>query len=1690
MYRARKNSKITSFMLVFVMALASLTPFALAATTETQFADGNTEFTTSFNAQGTTATSGVNIPYGAEVTSASFTVTGSPSASGIAWANASTNQDFGGPATTDGSMNIPYFSSEYRTSIDVSNNQAHLRTRMSEASWGLGRSSDVSSLGGASLNTTGQFVGNADSDMIGSSKTGFTTLSSQGSWNYPGPFTTAGSTMYVAQWSTSSVYNAPAIYRYNASTGATIGITSLTYNSCTTSSTRYLSDITADTSGSNTTIWMATWNYNYLSKWTINNSTLSCQQSWYVSSHNVGGVSFDPVDNEMYLVVSRYNSGNYDYYLWNVNRSNPTQALSNWFLTSYRSGSGQPSGLDVAGDRVTVNIYCTYATSTNCKARSWHAIFLKSGAWPEHQGDILFPNKAHYGIEPIGDGEIGFTCFFNTYCPSGNTWKIYTNGRSTAFNIDTPTVQNSIVTSSSATATRATDEVILSSAISWKPTNTSIDYQVTNDGGQTWKSANVGSSVIFSNTGTQLGWRAYLNGTSAEAPILDTIVLSYAGSYQQSGYMRMYNYYSGTNTAPVAAKLWWNATVNGGSSMTISWFNGYTSNCASSTTVINTQGQTVTFPGTYTGYLTFCIKMNAGGTGNSYTPILDDFNLSVFTDAPRNIELEIGEDGNRTTAWTYQDTLLGTTTASGGNLVQALNVAIPGEGIGIKLIPINVKSASKGTVSIDYFSITYTMQTVNLNITWDEEMVLHEKLDTFEVVTRHVIGEGANEISSAQLDFIATPNGDSPSMTWSSDGTLTDDDPEDWITPDASATWTNVSNGIMELHWAFRVTSKFPEQNNVGFRVSCTDNLGHTPFQLTTGPAGIRVNHSYGLGWLKVRDAAGAIHHEDVENDMWVKAGETLHFQGQVFYDGTLDSPLDGTYDVAVVKKTADGDFNQGKDRSNPFGEFFVPVTMDSIDRPDGVLYEVQIDNPRDPLKVLSTNSSWQRRIRVDATPPNLIEAAPADGSYEAGAYDQLVRIRVIDDVGSPEHLTLHYWIEADHDANRNGYADASEYVNHTMTNLSTDADKLFFATIDDSRNPNMARVSYYVTGTDPAGNALTRTDGPGFEYDLVTYRTRKDMDSVFTGLHWAGHSDGERAFAGTTQYMTLGLVDANGLIDFRDISLIFDFEGPDPVRDQQRLSFSGQNETFWTDDQYLVIPAACNDDEDATCGATVTTNETGLPWVMIDFAFQFSWNWPDADLSDVALEFTQLVSDEPRKIIFTEHTFRVENDLVLAADTYTVEDVQEPRLGPVFDGSRVVPDDRLRWSGHVLYEGSDVPAPRNLGITVEVFDGVQYWSDGSLTEEGGFSIEVPLGAASSLASSQTRTFLSGIRNIPGRGEDMTRDTVSTTLQVEVDHAPPRVLERLAPINVIDISNQTELTQIPVEFVGSEDSDLSGSPQWVHWLMRDENQRQIASGSSLLGMKQEGHQINWSGTVDLIGNGMNPPLQDYELGFWIEGWDTAGNPLATEGNSKSDPIREPVDLDNDNELQWIKFGALGAQLTIEKISADKERIATGEEITVTAWIQNLGGETSREFSVAFYSGDSEEPFATQKINGIADESIPVSTEWKAEKGIDRVVVVVDSNDEIVEVDEMDNSASVGVSVEYAFGLGWVENARQNMLAVIGIILAMIILPIVAFVSMRGAFTGSSELYEEDAFFEDEYEDEEYDDEYDDDEDEY
>ena len=325
----------------------------------------------------------------------------------------------------------------------------------------------------------------------------------------------------------------------------------------------------------------------------------------------------------------------------------------------------------------------------------------------------------------------------------------------------------------------------------------------------------------------------------------------------------------------------------------------------------------------------------------------------------------------------------------------------------------------------------------------------------------------------------------------------------------------------------------------------------------------------------------------------------------------------------------------------------------------------------------------------------------------------------------------------------------------------------------------------------------------------------------------------------------------------------------------------------------------------------------------------------------------------------------------------------------------------------------------------------------------------------------------------------MTGASVSTTLRIDVDHSPPRVTTRVSPIDVIDISAKSDLSNLEVEFKGWEDDDLTGSIQIVNWIMRDHmNTVTIGSGSSVLGMQQDGQEVNWSGTVDLTDSGRITARMGDIVGFWITGYDSAGNPFLEVGNSPSSPIQELVSVDTDHELGWVYLGAEVADLKLTSISISDSHVAPGSTVEIRVSVMNTGGEASTPFSVAFYAGDSSKAFESKSINSLeAGQSVELIALWEAEEGVDRVRATVDPEDVVIEVNEDDNSAEHGVEIVYVSYFGWVDNVREQPLAWVFAIVGVMVATSALVISRKTALNTGSSMFDEDYFEDNEGSDE-------------
>ena len=476
--------------LVLIFFISVMAPLASSATTETQFKGGATSYTHTFNGQGNGSAGVITFPFGAEVTSAQFNFLGE--ASTTTWSNFTNNNDFGGVGTGQwSSKQTGSFQYGTRTNLETANDEISLRGNPTNNVANFRNSNELSAANSATINATGQFVALGDQGYTSVTKQfNDLSVSSSASWNYRGIVVPVSEhEIHATRYSSTSMYTAPSIQRINATTGALLGSASISTSGCTSSVSSYWYDAAVDPNGN---IWTVSYSYYYLTKWTLNAAKTQWQCSSYTSygyPYYLTGVDFDDDTGKMF--VSYYDSSTYptyNRYLMEVNPSNPSSINSTWSIGSaadynYKttSTSGNPnSGLVVDLPRVILNEYNVQG--------SRHHHFSMNGFSLTKMGMQEMPNGGHYGITQIDDeGKIYYSCYHTSYCNTVAR-KIHMWGDGGVTDSRTPTSTSTTVYGQTTTATRSVDQIKLESAIGYMPTGTSIDIDVSNDDGVTWKS--------------------------------------------------------------------------------------------------------------------------------------------------------------------------------------------------------------------------------------------------------------------------------------------------------------------------------------------------------------------------------------------------------------------------------------------------------------------------------------------------------------------------------------------------------------------------------------------------------------------------------------------------------------------------------------------------------------------------------------------------------------------------------------------------------------------------------------------------------------------------------------------------------------------------------------------------------------------------------------------------------------------------------------------------------------------------------------------------------------------------------------------------------------------------------------------------------------------------------------------------
>ncbi len=998
--------------LTLLFVLSVMSPLAAAATTETQFKDGSTSYEHTFSQKGAGPAGVITMPIGANVQSASFNLLGEASTS--TYTNFTTDSHYGGAGDQDytssnAGMPSP-FTTARRDNVEVSSQTMSLKGNPTELTPRFSSSNSVATLGNAHLNTTGEFVALSDQGYTSPTKKfADLTAASNTPWGYTGVAVPVNnSEIHIIRYSSQYISNAPtSIMRIDASTGAYLGTASYSTGTCGSSATRSIHD--AEVYNGN--VYTAHYSYYTVNKWEVGWNTAGTQVQWvcknsynYQYPNYITGVDFDDNTGKMYIGV--YDTSAQNHYLKEVNASSPTVVNGTWLMTSTSYYYDHGAGLSVSMPNVMYNIYYM---NTDYKSKHFH--YTMASGLLSSQGERVMPGGGHYGMVDTDDNKVMFSCHWSStsYCSQGMR-KVHTYGDGAHFDVRSSSVSSQMIVGQTTSISRAVNTIDVDGIFGSFPTGTSVRVDVSNDGGVTWKAGSVGQKVTFANSGTSIKWRATLNGTASKTPVLGDVVLSYTTNYQTSGYYYAYQYIGSGSSSVVAATVDWNETRPAGTSITVNvGHKTSSSSCGTGGSGV----QSYTSPNT-TKSMTgssyyFCVRIMLSTSSTGATPSITDLSIALHSNAPRQPGLSI--DG--ASAWqrsAQAGALIGPTTVtsqqSGNTLLQKLNDAIPNTGSGTVDIPVELTSESAGKLSIVSFEITYTMQTTNLDITIPEGEILHERITPYEVVSRHVIGEAANSMVSAELTLMTAGSAANwPVISWQYGDVFPDpNDPAQYIEVDPTS-YSVESNGILEIHWKFFITSELPDQDNVRFRVGCLDDSGTAGFapEPLTSTEGLRVNRSFGLGWLNVRDNDGELTSLDVEDGSWVAAGEQLYFVGAMWFQDTDDAPKDSAFDVRIsrngyVEATA-------RDTTNNNGSFFIPIDLPAIDVPDGLTYEVQTYNERNPDHVQQPNSEWRRTFLVDATHPERKQVVPVDDAYEAATNEQTIQVLVEDKVGHPMEL-------------------------------------------------------------------------------------------------------------------------------------------------------------------------------------------------------------------------------------------------------------------------------------------------------------------------------------------------------------------------------------------------------------------------------------------------------------------------------------------------------------------------------------------------------------------------------------------------------------------------------------------------------------------------------------------------------------
>jgi len=799
-----------------------------------------------------------------------------------------------------------------------------------------------------------------------------------------------------------------------------------------------------------------------------------------------------------------------------------------------------------------------------------------------------------------------------------------------------------------------------------------------------------------------------------------------------------------------------------------------------------------------------------------------------------------------------------------------------------------------------------------------------------EIITRHHHLTDNDELSKIALAAQA------------SDGTLI---VFELIDPTGSATFNQIDgqvllpmeadcsvsevNGVMEVHWRFKLTWIWDDVNSIVWTARGYDSSGDAiaPATAQTGGQGSQaVENDLEVSGFIVKDDQG----RDLSNrfspdyPFHARSGQDVTVSGDVRFQNTAGHrPLQS--DFAMIVNVSGAEEMIAVDGNGTFSGL---VTLPEVD--EHTLYPTigRVGPVTGATGATdSTVSPPIVTIKVDDEAPHASPflVSTSVGLLEANGFvwDPIkpleVFITVADEQDRDEEVTLHYWREGIDDLNADGVAQTGEYQSMTaaLNPLRSGSQQVRFSNIQIAANGFNGRVSLWISGTDWAGNTYQEggTGGaPGVAADWATLQTAQNTETTLLNTGFSLDAYNGHLLAGQAHTISIVVQDANGVETLDDIAVFLAGMTEQPLGE---FHYDPRQNVLTTVAGSHVVPISAT--------TTVLSEDT----TRIDLTFSMDWDTPRADQVYVpgltVTDDTQTVANVNN---LNDLAWQIDNILEAIATDLT------DLTPPVSDGNasqlNVRQGDEIAIDGRVYYMATGIAVespPENLSVLAQILYGSTVVDQiVAVQPGGGFSAALVLPSRAPLSPSMPIEL--SVINVPGAGDSVPN---SDSMLVVDSDAPIVTFDTYRfPITSLTFLESDGLNSVRVDLIIVDEGGMGEGPLDVHWeFLRNGLPRLGVGGSSTLEFfTLEGSNHIYSSTLDMRPSDGLRLLEGDQVTIWFTGTDLAGNAL--EGQGTEGTPRVPT-------LAIIEFVPVNTGWTVTPSSPE-----IGEMVTIEALFANEG----------------------------------------------------------------------------------------------------------------------------------------------------